>query len=287
MVRAVILPACSRTEIYCVTDGNLPEQTTHEHAIRWLAQHHDTGPDEPTPHVYSLGQLLVIRHAFRAVSRFDSMVLGEIQVLRQMKNAVRTATEAGALDTYLNQLFQRIFAVAKGVRDTTEVGTYFVSIAAAAIRLAQRIFKPIADRHVLFVSTGRMIELCTTHFAAQMPHEMMITNRTLEHDEKLAESLSSQGLNAHAMRPAELSTELTELDVVMSCTVSTLLIIGLGTVERVIKQRRHRLMFMIDLVVLHDIEPEVTRLFSMSLYTVDDLSAVVREGSVLRQATVA
>lgn len=284
---AAILSTCNRTEIYCATDGNLPEQTAHEHAIRWLAQHHNIDPGELEPHVYSLGQSLAVRHAFRVASGLDSMVLGETQILGQMKDAVRTATEAGALGTYLNQLFQRTFAVAKEVRGTTEIGAHSVSMAAAAVRLAQRIFESIADQRVLFIGAGEMIELCATHFAAQTPREVVIANRTLERGEKLAESLSNQGLNARAVRLAELPTKLAEFDIVVSCTASTLPIIGLGAVERAIKQRRHRPMFMVDLAVPRDIEPEVARLSDVFLYTVDDLGAIVREGNALRQAAVA
>ncbi|MDF6671361.1 saccharopine dehydrogenase NADP-binding domain-containing protein, partial [Escherichia coli] len=140
----------------------------------------------------------------------------------QMKDAVRTATEAGALGTYLNQLFQRTFAVAKEVRGTTEIGAHSVSMAAAAVRLAQRIFESIADQRVLFIGAGEMIELCATHFAAQTPREVVIANRTLERGEKLAESLTNQGLNARAVRLAELPTKLAEFDFVVSCTASTL-----------------------------------------------------------------
>lgn len=215
------------------------------------------------------------------------MVLGETQILGQMKDAVRTATEAGALGTYLNQLFQRTFAVAKEVRGTTEIGAHSVSMAAAAVRLAQRIFESIAEQRVLFIGAGEMIELCATHFAAQKPRELVIANRTLERGEKLAEALSNQGLNARAVRLAELPTKLAEFDIVVSCTASTLPIIGLGAVERAIKQRRHRPMFMVDLAVPRDIEPEVARLSDIFLYTVDDLGAIVREGNALRQAAVA
>ena len=237
--------------------------------------------------MYSLGQSLAVRHAFRVASGLDSMVLGETQILGQMKDAVRTATEAGALGTYLNQLFQRTFAVAKEVRGTTEIGAHSVSMAAAAVRLAQRIFESIAEQRVLFIGAGEMIELCATHFAAQKPREVVIANRTLERGEKLAEALSNQGLNAHAVRLAELPTKLAEFDIVVSCTASTLPIIGLGAVERAIKQRRHRPMFMVDLAVPRDIEPEVARLSDVFLYTVDDLGAIVREGNALRQAAVA
>lgn len=284
---AAILSTCNRTEIYCATDGNLPEQTAHEHAIRWLAQHHNIDPGELAPHVYSLGQSLAVRHAFRVASGLDSMVLGETQILGQMKDAVRTATEAGALGTYLNQLFQRTFAVAKEVRGTTEIGAHSVSMAAAAVRLAQRIFESIADQRVLFIGAGEMIELCATHFAAQTPREVVIANRTLERGEKLAESLSNQGLNARAVRLAELPTKLAEFDIVVSCTASTLPIIGLGAVERAIKQRRHRPMFMVDLAVPRDIEPEVKALEDVYLYTVDDLASVVQTAQANRQAAVA
>lgn len=284
---AAILSTCNRTELYCATDGNLPEETAHEHAIRWLAHHHNIDPGELAPHVYSLGQSLAVRHAFRVASGLDSMVLGETQILGQMKDAVRTATEAGALGTYLNQLFQRTFAVAKEVRGTTEIGAHSVSMAAAAVRLAQRIFESIAQQRVLFIGAGEMIELCATHFAAQQPREVVIANRTLERGEKLAEALSNQGLNARAVRLAELPTKLAEFDIVVSCTASTLPIIGLGAVERAIKQRRHRPMFMVDLAVPRDIEPEVARLSDVFLYTVDDLGAIVREGNALRQAAVA
>ena len=284
---AAILSTCNRTELYCATDGNLPEDTAHEHAIRWLTQHHNIDPGELAPHVYSLGQSLAVRHAFRVASGLDSMVLGETQILGQMKDAVRTATEAGALGTYLNQLFQRTFAVAKEVRGTTEIGAHSVSMAAAAVRLAQRIFESIAQQRVLFIGAGEMIELCATHFAAQQPREVVIANRTLERGEKLAEALSNQGLNARAVRLAELPTKLAEFDIVVSCTASTLPIIGLGAVERAIKLRRHRPMFMVDLAVPRDIEPEVARLSDVFLYTVDDLGAIVREGNALRQAAVA
>ena len=173
------------------------------------------------------------------------------------------------------------------MRGTTEIGAHSVSMAAAAVRLAQRIFESIAEQRVLFIGAGEMIELCATHFAAQTPREVVIANRTLERGEKLAEALSNQGLNARAVRLAELPTKLAEFDIVVSCTASTLPIIGLGAVERAIKQRRHRPMFMVDLAVPRDIEPEVARLSDVFLYTVDDLGAIVREGNALRQAAVA
>ncbi|MEK6349272.1 MAG: glutamyl-tRNA reductase [Burkholderia sp.] len=275
---AAILSTCNRTELYCATD----DRAARDAAVRWLAEFHGIAPDELAPHVYSLPQSEAVRHAFRVASGLDSMVLGETQIVGQMKNAVRTASEAGALGTYLNQLFQRTFAVAKEVRTTTEIGAQSVSMAAAAVRLAQRIFESISDQKVLFIGAGEMIELCATHFAAQSPRELVIANRTAERGAKLAERFGGR-----AMPLAELPTRMHEFDIIVSCTASTLPIIGLGAVERAVKARRHRPIFMVDLAVPRDIEQEVGKLKDVFLYTVDDLGAIVREGNASRQAAVA
>jgi glutamyl-tRNA reductase len=179
-------------------------------------------------------------------------------------------------------MFQRTFAVAKEVRSTTEIGAHSVSMAAAAVRLAQRIFDQIADQHVLFIGAGEMIELCATHFAAQNPKSLTIANRTLERGEALAHRF-----NGRAIRLAELPQQLAQFDIIVSCTASSLPIIGLGLVERVVKARRHRPVFMVDLAVPRDIEPEVAKLDDVFLYTVDDLGSVVRTGIENRQAAVA
>jgi glutamyl-tRNA reductase len=275
---AAILSTCNRTELYCATD----DRAARDAAVRWLAEFHGIAPDELAPHVYTLPQSEAVRHAFRVASGLDSMVLGETQIVGQMKNAVRTASEAGALGTYLNQLFQRTFAVAKEVRTTTEIGAQSVSMAAAAVRLAQRIFESIADQKVLFIGAGEMIELCAAHFSAQSPRELVIANRTAERGAKLAERFGGR-----AMPLSELPTRMHEFDIIVSCTASTLPIIGLGAVERAVKARRHRPIFMVDLAVPRDIEQEVGELKDVFLYTVDDLGAIVREGNASRQAAVA
>jgi glutamyl-tRNA reductase len=140
---------------------------------------------------------------------------------------------------------------------------------------------------VLFIGAGEMIELCATHFAAQMPRQIVVANRTVERGEKLAEQLSEQGLTTQAIRLQDLGDRLHEFDIVVSCTASSLPIIGLGAVERAVKRRKHRPIMMVDLAVPRDVEPEVARLDDVFLYTVDDLGAVVREGNALRQAAVA
>jgi glutamyl-tRNA reductase len=272
-----ILSTCNRTEIYGAGDTTQLQQT-----LAWLAQSGGVSPDALHGHTYALQGDQAARHAFRVASGLDSMVLGEPQILGQMKDAVRAASEAGALGTTLNQLFQRSFAVAKEVRSSTEIGAHSISMAAAAVRLASQLFEDLSETRVLFVGAGEMIELCATHFAAKTPKAIAIANRTLERGEKLATQFGGG-----VMRLADLPERLHEFDVVVSCTASTLPLIGLGAVARALKQRKHRPMFMIDLAVPRDIEPEVKSLQDVYLYTVDDLSVVVQTGQANRQAAVA
>jgi glutamyl-tRNA reductase len=209
------------------------------------------------------------------------MVLGEPQILGQLKEAVREAEAAGTLGTTLHQLFQRSFAVAKEVRTTTEVGSHSISMAAAAVRLAGQLFEDLRDIRLLLVGAGEMIELVATHFAARQPRAMAVANRTLERGERLAARYGAQ-----AMRLADLPARLHEFDAIVSCTASTLPLIGLGAVERALKLRRHRPVFMVDLAVPRDIEPEVAQLPDVYLYTVDDLSTIVQTAGERRQAAV-
>jgi glutamyl-tRNA reductase len=233
-------------------------------------------------HAYVLRDDQAARHAFRVASGLDSMVLGEAQILGQLKNAVRAADEAGALGSTLHQLFQRSFSVAKQVRSSTEIGAHSISMTAAAVRLAGQLFEDLSDIRVLFVGAGEMIELAVTHFAAKSPKSMVIANRTLERGERLAARFG-----ASVLRLSDLPERLHEFDAVVSCTASTLPIIGLGAVERALKKRRHRPMFMVDLAVPRDIELEVKALDDVYLYTVDDLAQVVQTGKDNRQAAVA
>jgi glutamyl-tRNA reductase len=198
-----------------------------------------------------------------------------------MKQAVRLADEAGTLGTTLHQLFQRSFSVAKEVRTSTEIGAHSISMAAAAVRLASQLFEDLGQIKVLFVGAGEMIELVATHFAAKAPKSIALANRTLERGERLASRFGGE-----ALRLSDMPNRLHEFDAVVSCTASTLPIIGLGAVERALKARRRRPMFMVDLAVPRDIEPEVARLSDVYLYTVDDLSALVQTASEKRQAAV-
>ena len=274
---AAILSTCNRTEIYCAGDDQDLERT-----LDWMAFSGGVSPSLLRSHSYQLRDGLVARHAFRVASGLDSMVLGEPQILGQMKSAVRAADHAGALGTTLNQLFQRSFAVAKEVRSATEIGAQSISMAAAAVRLAGQLFEDLSQIRILFVGAGEMIELAATHFAARNPKSITIANRTLERGEKLASRFGGE-----VMRLADLPARLHEFDAVVSSTASTLPIIGLGAVERALKARKHRPMFMVDLAVPRDIEPEVKELQDVYLYTVDDLAQVVQSGQASRQAAVA
>ncbi|MFS2206265.1 glutamyl-tRNA reductase [Variovorax sp. Varisp36] len=276
-VEAAIISTCNRTEIYCAS-----EQAALDHTFGWLAQSGGVAPALLRSHAYTLQDDEAARHAFRVASGLDSMVLGEAQILGQMKDAVRAAETAGALGSTLNQLFQRSFAVAKEVRTATEIGAHSISMAAAAVRLAGQLFEDLHQTRVLFVGAGEMIDLAATHFAAKEPRSIAIANRTLERGEKLASRFG-----AEAMRLADLPARLAEFDIIVSCTASTLPIIGLGAVERALKARKHRPMFMVDLAVPRDIEPEVKALEDIYLYTVDDLAQVVQQGQANRQAAVA
>ena len=280
---AAILSTCNRTEIYCATDNS----ATLTETARWLAAYHRLDAAALAPYLYSLDHERAVRHAFRVAAGLDSMVLGEPQILGQMKEAAKSAENAGAMGTYLHQLFQRSFAAAKEVRSSTAIGAHSVSMAAAAVRLAARIFPSLSETHVLFIGAGEMINLSATHFAAQNPTSITVANRTAERAQQLVARLGLNGAQARAIRLGELPAELHKFDVVVSCTASSLPILGLGLIKSALKKRRHRPIFMVDLAVPRDIEPEAARLDDVYLYTVDDLGGVVQEGLQARQGAVA
>ncbi|OWY41018.1 glutamyl-tRNA reductase [Xenophilus sp. AP218F] len=272
---AAIVSTCNRTEIYCCS----PDPQA---ALSWLCRFHGLNPAEVEPYLYRLEAANAARHAFRVASGLDSMVLGETQILGQLKDAVRSAESAGTLGTLLNGLFQRTFAVAKEVRSSTAVGSSSVSMSAAAVKLAEQIFPSISELNVLFVGAGEMIELVATHFAARNPSCITVANRTLERGQRLAEQFGG-----NAVTLSELPETLARYDVVVTSTASQLPIIGKGMVERAIKARRHRPMFMLDLAVPRDIELEVSKLSDVFLYSVDDIASIVEVGKEARQSAAA
>ena len=269
-----ILSTCNRTELYCNT-------TQPDATVDWLANFHRIERRELAPYLYTLPREQAVQHAFRVAAGLDSMVLGETQILGQMKQAVHTAEEAGTLGLLLNKLFQRTFSVAKEVRSSTEIGANSVSMAAAAVRLAERIFPGISEQACLFIGAGEMIELCMTHFAAQHPRRMTVANRTVERARPLAERF-----HAGVIPLTALPDELPAYDIIITSTASPLPILGKGMLERAIKQRRHRPIFIVDLAVPRDVEAEAADMDDVFLYSVDDLGQVVREGLDSRVAQV-
>jgi len=271
---ATILSTCNRTEIYCST--NVPVQ-----AVDWLASYHHLPTSEIEPYIYRLPQEQAVKHAFRVASGLDSMVLGEPQILGQMKQAVRQAEQAGTMGFLLHKLFQRTFSVAKDVRTQTEIGANLVSMAAAAVKLAERIYPSITEQRILFIGAGEMIELNAVHFAARNPQHITVANRTLERAQTLA-----RRINGHAITLNELPEQLAQHDIIITCTASPLPILGKGMVERALKARKHRPLFIVDLAVPRDVEAEVAELSDVFLYSVDDLAEVVRDGLDARQGAV-
>jgi len=272
---AAIISTCNRTEVYCTT----AEPRT---AVDWMADYHRMKPSQIQPYLYELPQARAVKHAFRVASGLDSMVLGEPQILGQFKGAVRSAEEAGTLGWMLNKLFQRTFSVAKTVRSETDIGASTVSMAAAAVRLAERIYPSIGEQSMLFIGAGEMIELAATHFAAHHPRKMTFANRTQARAQQLADRFFG-----HVIPLNDIGAQLPLYDIVISCTASPLPIIGKGLMESALKVRKHRPMLMFDLAVPRDIEAEVAALDDAFLYTVDDLGQIAREGMDQRQNAVA
>ncbi|ABX72722.1 TPA: glutamyl-tRNA reductase [Neisseria meningitidis] len=273
---AVILSTCNRTELYCVGDS--------EEIIRWLADYHSLPIEEISPYLYTLGMQETVRHAFRVACGLDSMVLGEPQILGQIKDAVRVAQEQESMGKKLNALFQKTFSVAKEIRTDTAVGENSVSMASASVKLAEQIFPDIGDLNVLFIGAGEMIELVATYFAAKSPRLMTVANRTLARAQELCDKL---GVNAEPCLLSDLPAILHEYDVVVSSTASQLPIVGKGMVERALKQRQSMPLFMLDLAVPRDIEAEVGDLNDAYLYTVDDMVNIVQSGKEARQKAAA
>jgi glutamyl-tRNA reductase len=271
---AAILSTCNRTEVYF--HGGEPARVAD-----WLEGFHGLSRDVLRPHLYTLPHDKAVTHAFRVAAGLDSMVLGEPQILGQMKQAVRVAESAGALGLVLNRLFQRTFAVAKDVRTHTDIGSASISMAAAAVKLAERIFPTIADERLLLIGAGEMIELAATHFAAKQPKTITVANRTMERGEALADRFG-----AGAITLTELPDRLAQFDIVVTCTASTLPILGKGLLERALRERRHAPMFIVDLAVPRDVEPEAAELDDLFLYSVDDLSAIVKDNLQIRQEAV-
>lgn len=262
---ATILSTCNRTEIYC---GH--QLDDEDCLVDWLSEFQGLPNGELKPFTYSHQNKDAVNHTFRVASGLDSMILGEPQILGQMKKAFSSAHQAGATGKILNRLFQHTFSVAKQVRTDTQVGASAVSVAYAAVDLAKRIFTDLSEQTVLLIGAGETIELVARHLKQNQVKHMIVANRSIERAQHLADEMGSE-----AIALAEIPDRLPDADIVVASTASTLPILGKGLVERSLKARRHRPIFMVDLAVPRDIEQEVGELPDVYLYTVDDLNTVV------------
>ena len=264
---ASILSTCNRTEIYCATTNN-----NDQAIIQWFSQFHGLDEKQIKEHIYLYAHEETIRHAMEVACGLDSMVLGEPQIAGQMKEAYARANENGTIGQLLGKLYQRVFAVSKQVRTDTDIGSSPVSVAFAAVSLAKQIFGDLKPTTVLLVGAGETIELTTRHLHSQGVNKIIIANRSLERAQKLADEFGGEAISLQ-----HIATHLHRSDIVISSTASPLPIIGKGTVERALKQRKHEPIFMVDLAVPRDIEPEVSELDDIYLYSVDDLQSVITE----------
>lgn len=270
---AAILSTCNRTELYCEL-----EQQDSQALVDWLCRFHRLSREQLQAFLYIHTDQAAIRHMFRVAAGLDSMILGEPQILGQMKTAFQSATAAGTLDRQLNKLFQHTFTVAKQIRTDTAIGASPVSVAFAAVTLARQIFGDLSQQTALLIGAGETIELTARHLADHNLGRMIVANRTAERAHRLAAAF-----NGYAIALSEMPTHLAEADIIISSTASQLPILGKGAVERALKVRKHRPMFMVDIAVPRDIEAEVAELSDVYLYTVDDLQDVIQENLKSRQ----
>ena len=274
---AAILSTCNRTELYCSSNLN-NEQTL----INWVSETKQINIEDFAPYLYFHTDRSVCRHIFRVACGLDSMVLGEPQILGQMKTAYQAAFDAGALGKNLGTLFQHTFTAAKKVRTDTAIGSSPVSVAFAAVQLAQQIFDKLGEQTALLIGAGETIELAARHFSQQGIGRIIIANRTYDK----AHALATQ-FNGYAISLSELPNHLAEADIVISSTASQLPILGKGRVESALKKRKHKPMFMVDLAVPRDIEAEVDQLRDVYLYTVDDLQNTIDQNMNSRRLAAA
>lgn len=270
---AAILSTCNRSELYLEQD-----RLSADEVLRWLADYHQLSLDELRACAYVHQDSEAVRHMMRVASGLDSMILGEPQILGQMKSAYAVAREAGTVGPLLGRLFQATFSTAKTVRTDTAIGENPVSVAFAAVSLAKQIFADLHRSQALLIGAGETISLVARHLHDQGVRRIVVANRTLERASQLAEQFG-----AHAVLLADIPQELAHSDIVISSTASQLPILGKGAVERALKKRKHKPMFMVDIAVPRDIEPEVGELDDVYLYTVDDLHEVIEENLKSRQ----
>jgi glutamyl-tRNA reductase len=273
---AAILSTCNRTELYLVQDDDFSQ--TQEKIVRWLEQHHNIPASTILPSLYWHNDHRAVNHMMRVACGLDSLVLGEPQILGQMKQAYSQAKAAGSMSLVMDRLFQRTFGVAKQVRTDTDIGASAVSVAYAAVSLAKHIFASLDKAKVLLVGAGETIELVAKHLYENKVGKITVANRTISRAEAMADKIG-----ADVITLAQIPERMGDADIVISSTGSTLPIIGKGMVEHALTQRKHRPIFMVDLAVPRDIEAQVADLEDVFLYTVDDLQGIISKNMENRQ----
>ena len=278
---AVLVSTCNRTEIYLRGDEGVLDR-----AANWLQATPAAISIDLSGHLYRHHDAEATRHAFRVAAGLDSMVLGEPQILGQVRHSIKLATEAGTLNGPLDRLFQDTLQVAKRVRTETEIGSTSISMAAASLKLAQHLFGDIKDVRLLLIGVGEMINLTATHFASQSPKSIVVANRTLSRARELAAMLSANGARASAIALDEVPARIHEFDAIITSTASSLPIIGKGMIESALKLRKHKPMFFVDLAVPRDIEAAVGEMEDVYLYTLDSLGKVIQQNLATREAAI-
>lgn len=281
-----ILSTCNRTELYCIpnhlADAEEQRQAVENGVLDWLASYHHLDPEELRASIYVYWDDEAVRHVMKVASGLDSMVLGEPQILGQIKSAYAVAKEAGSIDSNLHRIFEETFAIAKKVRTDTTIGESPVSVAFAAVALAQQIFADLSQTSALMIGAGRTIELVVQHLKQAGVEHIVVANRTLTHALELKEKYGVKEVLL-----SDIPEQLEYADIVVSSTASQLPILGKGAVEKALKARKHRPVFMVDLAVPRDIEPEVGELADVYLYSVDDLREVIDTNVKSRQNAAA
>ncbi len=277
-VESAIMSTCNRTELYTVVDDDIDTRAVKEELLQWLAQYHQLDANVLQDCYYFYDSEEAVRHMMRVASGLNSLVLGEPQILGQMKSSYAVAQTAKTLSSGLHNIFQKVFGVAKTVRTQTAIGENPVSVAYAAVNLAQQIFSDLKQDTALLIGAGETIDLVARHLRRQGIAKMIFANRTLERAQELASEFS-----AKAVLLSDIPEQLANADIVISSTASQLPILGKGAVESALKQRRRKPIFMVDIAVPRDIEAEVGDLSDVYLYTVDDLREVIDENRQSRE----
>ncbi len=271
---AVILSTCNRTELYCSL-----ESVDSRPVLAWLEGYHVLQLQDMQPYLYHHFDQPAVRHVLRVAAGLDSMVLGEPQILGQVKAAYQLAIATGTVGTLLNRLFQHAFAVAKRIRTDTQIGVSPVSVAFAAVSLARQIFGDLAEHTALLIGAGETIELVARHLRENGTGRMIVANRTLERAHELAAPFGG-----YAIGLEEIPLHLAEADIVIASTASPEFVLTQSQVKSALKKRKHRPVFMVDIAVPRDIDPAVGELEDVYLYTVDDLQEIIQENLNSRTA---